>query len=104
MGPAACFPAFMEDLAKTIEFAKENSIKYNIDTDNLYPCTSLAGRHLCAYFGARYKDFEKGFNYSLRPTGIILAYPIITMLKDTHEISKLTLIGAERRIIKRQIS
>ena len=96
VGKNARFPSPMEDLARAICFVKRNAEKYNIDAENFYLCGSSAGGHLCAYFGAKYKDFEKSYmgkNYDLRPKGIVLAYPVISLYKDTHEGSCRTLLG-----------
>lgn len=95
-GAHARFPAPMEDLARAIQFAKSCSKDYNIDMENFYICGSSAGGHLAAYFGARYTDFEKPYKnilYPLRPKGIILAYPVISMKDETHELSRDLLLG-----------
>ena len=92
----AHFPAPMEDLARAICYVKHNAEKYNIDTEQFYICGSSAGGHLCAYFGARYEEFQKpylGQSYDLRPKGIILAYPVISLIKETHEVTCHTLLG-----------
>ncbi len=92
----ARFPSPMEDLARAICFVKHNAEKYKADAENFYICGSSAGGHLCAYFGAKYKDFEKpymGKNYDLRPKGIVLAYPVISLYKETHKGSCHTLLG-----------
>lgn len=96
VGIHAHFPAPMEDLARAIAYAKLHAAKYSIDARNIFLCGSSAGGHMCAYFGAKYKDFERPFKgtvYDLRPKGIILAYPLISMFEDTHEISLHTLLG-----------
>lgn len=98
VGKNARFPSPMEDLARAICFVKRNAEKYNIDAENFYLCGSSAGGHLCAYFGTKYKDFEKpymGQNYDLGPKGIILAYPVISLCKETHKGSCHNLLGSD---------
>lgn len=93
----AHFPKPMEDLARAVNYVKHNGSQFNADTNKLYICGSSAGGHLCAYFGARYKDFQSpylGNNFNLRPSGIILCYPVISMAKETHHVSCVRLLGS----------
>ncbi len=95
-GKNARFPAPMEDLARAVSFAKHNQKKFGIDAEEFSLFGSSAGGHLCAYFGARYEDFEKdyiGQKYSLRPKSIALSYPVISLCKETHEVTCHTLLG-----------
>ncbi|MGN1419774.1 MAG: alpha/beta hydrolase [Acutalibacteraceae bacterium] len=96
VGRHARFPAPMEDLARAISFVKYNAGRFQINAEDFYLCGASAGGHLCAYFGAKYPDFEKpycGKTYDLRPKGIILSYPVISLVEETHEVSCLTLLG-----------
>lgn len=96
VGVAARFPNPMLDLARAVNFVKYNAEAYGIDSERLFIFGASAGGHLAAYFGARYKDFEGeylGKRFSLRPTGIVLMYPLISLVTDTHEISRATLLG-----------
>lgn len=93
---AAHYPNPMEDLARAICFAKAHAAAFGINEKKLVIVGSSAGGHLCAYFGARYKEFEApyhGKEYSLRPSAIVLAYPVISMFEETHELSRLRLLG-----------
>ena len=90
----ARFPKPMEDLAKAMKFVRDNAEKYHFSKDKVFICGSSAGGHLCAYYGARYSDFAciaPGVN--LRPSGVVLCYPVISMSDETHEYSRENLLS-----------
>lgn len=92
----AHYPNPMEDLARAICFVKAHSAAFGVNAEKLVICGSSAGGHLCAYFAARYKEFENIYHktqFSLRPSAVVLAYPVISMVSETHEITRLRLLG-----------
>lgn len=93
----AHYPNPMEDLARAICFVKANCSSFGADAERLVLCGSSAGGHLCAYFAERYGEFEniyQGRQYSLRPQAVVLAYPVISMIQDTHEVTRFRLLGS----------
>ena len=93
---AARFPNPMEDLARAICFIKAHAAAFCVNEEKLVIVGSSAGGHLCAYFGARYREFETLYQqkeYSLRPSAIVLSYPVISMCEETHELSRARLLG-----------
>lgn len=90
----AIYPNPMQDLAKAIEFMKNNSEKYNLDKNKFFLCGSSAGGHLVSYFSARYAEFSRFVNgMNLKPAGTILAYPVVSLAEETHELTKRNLLG-----------
>lgn len=92
----AHYPNPMEDLARAIYFVKAHAAAFCVNAEKLVICGSSAGGHLCAYFGARYGEFESLYHnrqFSLRPQAIVLSYPVISMVEETHEITRLRLLG-----------
>lgn len=92
----AHYPNPMEDLARAICFVKAHAAAFCVNAEKLVICGSSAGGHLCAYFGARYGEFESLYHnrqFSLRPQAIVLSYPVISMVEETHEITRLRLLG-----------
>lgn len=92
----AHYPNPMEDLARAICFVKAHAAAFCVNAEKLVICGSSAGGHLCAYFAARYGEFESLYHrkqYSLRPQAVVLAYPVISMTEETHEITRLRLLG-----------
>ena len=105
VGYDARFPFPMEDLARAICFVKHNAKAYGINADTLYLFGSSAGGHLAACFSAKYKDFPNeycGKSYNLKPTGLVLSYPVITMGDYTHELSRTLLLGLHSTEKKRR--
>lgn len=92
----ARFPAPMEDVARAIQFIKHQAESFHVKTERVILLGSSAGGHLCAYFAARYSEFERpdqGTIYSLRPYAVVLSYPVINLAEDTHAESRDTLLG-----------
>ena len=88
IGKALC-PNPVLDLARAVEFIKTSDEFKTAESFALMG--SSAGGHLCAYFGAKYKEFEK--DVSLEPSAITLAYPVITMGDYTHKVTRQHFLG-----------
>lgn len=90
----ASYPAPFEDLARAVYYIKENSKSFDTDAGNFFICGSSAGGHLCSLFAANYKDFETD-NRSLKPNAVVLTYPVVSMMTETHSLSRQLLIGKD---------
>lgn len=96
VGEAARFPAPMEDLARAIQYVRSRAEEYRIDADRLSLWGSSAAGHLCAYFSARYGDFQapyQGLDISVKPQSAVLIYPVVSLLKQTHGGTRDNLLG-----------
>ncbi|MBE6827930.1 MAG: alpha/beta hydrolase [Ruminococcaceae bacterium] len=96
----ARYPYPLYDVARAIEFIKSRGNEFGIDTAHFALMGSSAGGHLCAYFCTEYKKYEK--DITLKPDVLLLTYPVITMGKLTHKVSRDNFLGlfsgnAERR-------
>lgn len=89
----ARFPAPMEDLARAIEFGYQKAEEFGLDMSRFSIWGSSAAGHLCGYFAAKYTDFEK--EYPLRPSAVVLTYPVVTMGENTHDLSRDNLLGKD---------
>lgn len=91
------FPYPLEDVARAIQFIKSKEQEFQINADRISLMGSSAGGHLCAFFASQYKRFEKeydGKDYSLKPSAVVLCYPVITMREYTHKVSRQIFLGA----------
>ena len=92
----ARYPKPMEDLAKAMKFVRDNAEKYHLSKDKVFICGSSAGGHLCAYYGARYSEFSNiAPDANLRPSGVVLCYPVISMSEETHGHSRENLLSKD---------
>lgn len=91
------FPYPLEDVARAMQFIKSKAQEFQINADEISLMGSSAGGHLCAFFASQYQRFEKeyeGKRYSLKPKALLLCYPVITMKKLTHKVSRQIFLGA----------
>lgn len=91
VGAAALYPNPMEDLARALCIVKS---RYGSRPVILWG--SSAAGHLCAYFAASYHQFSnsyRGKTYMLRPDAVVLCYPVINLVSETHAGSRDTLLG-----------
>lgn len=105
VGLNARFPAPMEDLARAVCFVKHNAAAFHINADSYYLFGSSAGGHLASCFCARHKDFPNeylGKSYDLKPKGLVLSYPVISMGEYSHELSRTLLLGLHNTEKKRR--
>ena len=93
----ARYPYPLEDVARAIQFIKSRAGELEINADGISIMGSSAGGHLVALFSAEYKKFEtefEGKSYSLKPSALLLTYPVVTMGELTHKESRTNLLGA----------
>lgn len=96
VGAAARYPAPMQDVARAIQFIKSHAAEWKIDPARIALMGSSAGGHLAAFFAAEYKRFDTEYNgtvYGLKPSAVVLCYPVITMGELTHKVSRQRLLG-----------
>lgn len=96
VGAAARYPAPLEDVARAMQFIRSHTADWHLDSKKLALTGSSAGGHLAALFSVDYKMFEeeyRGATYGLKPTALVLSYPVITMGKLTHAVSRRRLLG-----------
>lgn len=84
-------PAPMEDLAMAIRFILSNAGTLNVEPEGYGVCGMSAGGHLASTLGAAgmaevYGDLPK-------PAAVFLGYPVVTMGRFAHGLSKTTLLG-----------
>ena len=87
----AKFPAPQEDVARALREIFTRAEEWNLDVTGYSIWGSSAGGHLAASFGTQAIGYA---HYGLpKPAALILAYPVITMGKYTHEGSRKNLLG-----------
>jgi len=89
----------LKQVALAIKHVRDNAARYNVDPDYVFTCGFSAGGHLAASAGilwdrpevrALMGDTPDGY---WRPTGMILAYPVITGGDQAHKGSFYKLTG-----------
>ncbi|HAQ63921.1 MAG TPA: alpha/beta hydrolase [Ruminococcaceae bacterium] len=93
----ARYPYPLNDVARALQFIKSKAGELKINADSIALMGSSAGGHLAALFSAQYKRFETEYEseiYNLKPSALLLTYPVITMGELTHKESRTNLLGA----------
>ena len=91
----------LKELALAIRHVRENADKYNVDPNYVFLCGFSAGGHLCASAGILWSspvldEIAAGAPRDiLRPTGMILGYPVISAGEHGHRGSFRKLCGKE---------
>ena len=89
----ARYPAPQEDVARALRDILSRAEELNLDTECWSLWGSSAGGHLAASFSTQNMGYPK---YDLpRPGTLVLIYPVVTMGPDTHEGSRVNLLGAD---------
>lgn len=98
------WPAAICELSKTIAYIKNTADNTHTDTDKIFVCGFSAGGHLAASIGVHYNNpdvlkfsgVKEGEN---KPTGLILAYPVITSEHEkTHEGTIQNITGGKKEL------
>ena len=103
-GAPAIFPVSLLETLTAIKFLRDNAQKYHVNKDKLYVCGFSAGGHLAASAGTLWNGKEAkdyfGNTDDLKPSGTILAYPVISSDFDgctrIHKGSFNNLLGPDR--------
>ncbi|MDF2543725.1 MAG: acetyl esterase family enzyme [Herbinix sp.] len=109
------FPIALTQLAKSVAYAREHAMEWNVNTDKIIVTGFSAGGHLAASLGVFWhEDFLHEImrmdqeNY--RPNGMILSYPVITSGPFAHRDSFVAVLGdrydqlVEKLSLEHQIS
>ena len=87
----------LNDIARAVRFIRKNASEYKTEGKKIIVCGFSAGAHVCGTLAVHFDDVEDSnpeyADISCRPDGAILAYPVITTGKYTHESSVWALIG-----------
>ena len=81
------YPDQLVDAAKAMAYVKENAEKYNINPDRVFAVGFSAGGHLCGTLATLHEEAEEILGLpkdTARPTGVVLSYPVVTALHNTH--------------------
>ena len=81
------YPNQLLDAAKAMAYIKENAEKYNINPDRVFAVGFSAGGHLCGTLATLHGEAEEILGLprdTARPTGVVLSYPVVTALHNTH--------------------
>ena len=89
VGNDAAWPNPQVAVSKAIKYARQNAARFLTDPDKIALCGFSAGGHLIASMGVHWNDADvqagsgcpDGEN---RPNALILAYPVISGMLDTH--------------------
>lgn len=96
VGAAARYPAPMEDVARAMQFIRSHAADWKLDSTKIALMGSSAGGHLAGFFAAEYARFDGEYNgavYGIKPSAVVLCYPVVTMGKLTHAVSRRRLLG-----------
>jgi len=91
----------LKELALAVRHIRENADKYSVNPNYVFVCGFSAGGHLCASLGTLWNtplldEIAKGAPRDiLRPTGMILGYPVISAGEWGHRKSFCKLSGKE---------
>ena len=94
------FPCQLIDAASAMLYIRENADKLGVDPDRVFAVGFSAGGHLAGSLGTMFAYDEVkavfGDKYRLvRPEGVVLSYPVTTLLENTHMSSFKRLLGKE---------
>ena len=94
----AKFPEALLQLAKSVQYFRQNCDKYFIDENKIILMGFSAGGHLAGSLGVLWDSSVIKENLSLnteefKPNGLILCYPVITSGEKTHKGSMKSLLG-----------
>lgn len=95
------WPSPLVDASAAMKFIRDNAEKFHIDPDYVFAIGFSAGGHLAASLATLWDNdeiekmlgMEKGYN---RPTGVILAYPVISGLAYAHRGSFDNILGERK--------
>lgn len=104
------YPAALRQVAWSVSYLRENAEAYHINKNQIIVMGFSAGGHLAASYGVFWKNHtfladELGVSSeTLRPNGLILAYPVISSGKWAHKESFLNLLGGRYEELAEEMS
>ena len=92
------FPTSLRELAEAVAVIRQHGAEWKVDTNKIIPCGFSAAGHLACSLGVFWdRDFVweaiKSTPEEIRPSGLILNYPVITSGEFKHAGSILSLLG-----------
>lgn len=92
------FPVALRELALAVATVREHAAEWQVDEEAILVCGFSAGGHLACSLGAFWQDVIVGEAIGkcpeqVRPSGLILCYPVITSGGFRHEGSIRQLLG-----------
>jgi len=89
----------IQDAQRALEIVRSRAAEWNLDTAKVGVVGFSAGGHLASTLGTHYNQsfIDNKSKVSLRPSFMMLIYPVISMGEYTHEGSKQNLIGKDAK-------
>ena len=91
------YPIALLELATAVKYLRTNALSYDIDPARIFLCGFSAGGHLAANLGTVWDSPLLAGCFDdpdlIRPSGLILCYPVITAGDGAHEESMRHLLG-----------
>lgn len=105
----ALYPIPQKQLAMAVHTVRSRSELFLTDPDSIFVAGFSAGGHLAASLGILWQDKAcySGLGLSpeqIRPTGMILSYPVITSGEYAHRNSFLCLLGEKHDLLYEELS
>ncbi len=82
------FPMHLESAALAMAYIKEHAEDYNVNPERVFAVGFSAGGHLCGTLATMNSFAEDRLGLprnSARPRGIVMAYPVVSAFRPTHE-------------------
>ena len=95
-GTSNTHPVQLLDAARAIHYIRENAQRYHIDPQRLFVVGFSAGGHLAGMLATMYLEAEELLNLeknAVRPSGVIMSYPVVTAYMPTHGRTFENLLG-----------
>jgi len=86
--PDDVFPVHLERAALAMAWIKEHAEDYNVDAKRVFAVGFSAGGHLCGTLATMHSFAEERLGLekdAARPYGIVMAYPVVSAFRPTHE-------------------
>lgn len=98
------YPVALQELAKSMAYIRSHASEWHVAEDKLFVLGCSAGGHLVANLGVQWNDAEimtpAGIDRDhleiVRPSGLILCYPVITSGRFAHAGSFENLLGERK--------
>lgn len=97
------FPVALCEALLSLQYIRENSEEWNIDTENISVLGFSAGGHLAASVGVHWNkdsilnNIPEAKKELVKPNKLLLSYPVITSGEYAHKGSMLNLLGEDNQ-------
>lgn len=85
----------LRQLAETVSLLRARHEEWHIDPEKIAVLGFSAGGHLAASLGAMWNDPELGFSAEVKPSALVLCYPVISTREFAHEESAMWVSGGD---------